>query len=99
MLDWAFASGATARPVGELLTPEEVAEERHARERASGAGGAAAQLGAAGSVDEAVDDVLAATRTLSPRWWVLLGSVVVLTTLVWLRRNRGRGGAGRYATR
>jgi serine-type D-Ala-D-Ala carboxypeptidase (penicillin-binding protein 5/6) len=97
LLDWAFASGEAARPVGTLLTPEEVAEERHARERASGAGGTAAQLSAAGSVDEAVDDVLGAARTLSPRWWVVLGSVVVLTALLWLRRNRGRGVTGRYA--
>jgi serine-type D-Ala-D-Ala carboxypeptidase (penicillin-binding protein 5/6) len=96
LLDWAFASGETVRPVGKLLTAEEVAEERLAREPSSGAGGTAAQVGAAALVDGAVDDVLTATRTLSPQWWVVLGSVVVLTTLLWLRRNRGRGGAGGY---
>jgi len=100
LLDWGFAAGPAARPVGRLLTPDQVAEERLAREQAAQAEQAGGQVAAAGLGDGlAVDDVLTATRTLSPRWWVVLGSVVVLTMLVWLRRNRGRGGAGRYAAR
>jgi serine-type D-Ala-D-Ala carboxypeptidase (penicillin-binding protein 5/6) len=94
LLDWGFAAGAGARPVGRLLTPDEVAEERGAG--GSAADSVAAQVSAAG---RALDDVLTTTRTLSPRWWALLGSVVVLTTLVSLRRNRGRGGTGRYTAR
>ena len=94
LLDWGFAAGAGARPVGRLLTPDEVAEER-------GGGGPAADLVVAqvSAAGRALDDVLTTTRTLSPRWWALLGSVVVLTTLVSLRRNRGRGRAGRYPAR
>jgi D-alanyl-D-alanine carboxypeptidase (penicillin-binding protein 5/6) len=100
LLDWGFAAGPAARPVGRLLTPDQVADERLAREQAAEAGQPGAQVAAAGLEDGlAVDDVLTATRTLGARWWVVLGVVVVLTTLLWLRRNRGRGGAGRYAAR
>ena len=100
LLDWGFTTGAAARPVGRLLTPDQVAEERLARERAAQDEQAGAQAAAAGLEDGlALDDVLTATRTMGPRWWVVLGSVVLLSTLLWLRRGRGPGGAGRYAGR
>jgi serine-type D-Ala-D-Ala carboxypeptidase (penicillin-binding protein 5/6) len=100
LLDWGFSTGAAAGPVGRLLTPDQVAEERLAREQAAQAEQAGTQVAAAGLEDGlALDDVLTATRTLGPRWWVVLGSVVLLSTLLWLRRGRGSGGAGRYAAR
>jgi D-alanyl-D-alanine carboxypeptidase (penicillin-binding protein 5/6) len=100
LLDWGFTAGAAARPVGRLLTPEQVADERLARDQAAQAEQAGAQVAAAGLGDGlALDDVLTATRSLSPRSWVVLGAVVVLMALLWLRRSRGRGGAGRSAAR